>query len=229
MCGRYTQTATPEELVERFGLSLDDGEIEGLDARYNIAPSQPVPIVVAADGQRRLLMARWGFRPSWATRSSLAPINARAETVATSRMFQQALKRARCLVPATGFYEWKAVPGQRRKQPYHLRLRGGGLFAFAGLYTPPGADSGSPPTCTILTTVPNALVAEIHDRMPAILEPDEEARWLDPALRLPGAVLPCLRPLAAARLEAYPVSPLVSSPRNQGSQLIRRLSPDVPA
>lgn len=224
MCGRYTQTATPEELVERFGISLDGGDREGLDARYNIAPSQPVPIVAASDGQRQLLMARWGFRPSWVTRSTLAPINARAETVATSRLFQQALKRARCLVPATGFYEWKAVPGQRRKQPYYLRLRGGGLFAFAGLYTPPEDGAHASATCTILTTEPNEVAAEIHDRMPVILEPDEEARWLDTALRTPAEVLACLRPLPAALMEAYPVSPLVSSPRNQGPQLIARRS-----
>lgn len=224
MCGRYSLAVTAKELAERFGFTLDDADAEDLEARYNIAPSQPVPIVVADGDQRHLLMARWGFRPGWVTRAALAPINARAETIAKSRMFQQALKRARCLVPATGFYEWKVVPGQRRKQPYHLRLKGGGLFAFAGLYIPPDPDASAPPTCTIVTTVPNDVAAEIHDRMPAILEPEEEGRWLDPALRLPDQLLPCLRPLPSSRMEAYPVSTLVSSPRSQGPGLLERVA-----
>jgi len=223
VCGRYRLTVTPEELAERFGVTLDEVSVEGIAVRYNIAPSQLVPIVAAPEGQRRLLIAHWGFRPSWSTRPTLAPINARAETVATSRMFRQALRRARCLVPATGFYEWTVVPGRRRKQPYHLGLKDGGLFAFAGLYTPPDHEQQVPPTCAILTTVPNDVAAAIHDRMPVILEPDEEGRWLDPALPTLDEAIACLRPLPSARMEAYPVSTLVSSPRNEGPQLIERV------
>ena len=222
MCGRYTQTAAFDELALRFGITVEDADLEDLTPRYNVAPSQSVPIVVAANGDRRLVMARWGFHPAWMKDSALAPINAKAETVATSRLFQDALKRGRCLVPADGFYEWKPVAGQRRKQPFYLRLRGGGLFAFAGLYTAPDARGGAPATATIITTTANDLVAAIHNRMPVILDREDEVRWTAAAVTDPARVLPCLRPLPAERMEAYPVSALVSSPRNEGARLVER-------
>src|SRR5436853_111836 len=111
MCGRYTQTAAFDELALRFGITVEEVPDEDLTSRYNVAPSQPVPIVVADEGGRRLVMARWGFHPGWMKSSKLAPINAKAETVATSGMFQAAVERGRCLVPASGFYEWKPLPG----------------------------------------------------------------------------------------------------------------------
>jgi len=222
MCGRYTQTAAFDELALRFGITVEDTDLEDLTPRYNVAPSQPVPIVVGHNGGRQLVMAKWGFHPVWMKTSKLGPINAKAETVATSRMFQAALKHHRCLVPADGFYEWKAVPGQRRKQPYYLRLKGGGVFAFAGLYTPADAQAAAPATCTIITTTPNDLVASIHNRMPVILERDDEGRWTDARATDPATVVPCLRPLSSALMEAYPVSALVSPPGNEGPSLIRR-------
>ena len=221
MCGRYTETAAFEELARRFGIEIEEGENEELIARYNVAPSQPVPIVVARDGHRRLRTARWGLQPLWGRDSRLAPINARAESVATSPMFRDALQRTRCLIPADGFYEWQAVAGQKRKQPWYLRLRDGGLFAFAGLYTPPRRDVEGPATCAIITTTPNELAGRIHDRMPVILDPEAEAAWLDSGLDV-AALLPYLRPLPAERMEAYPVSSLVSSPNNDGPALVER-------
>ena len=224
MCGRYTETAAFEELARRFGIEVEEADNEEMISRYNVAPSQPVPIVIARDGQRRLLTARWGLRPFWARNGGHAPINARAETVATSAMFSDALRRTRCLVPADGFYEWQAVPGQKRKQPWYLRLRDGGLFAFAGLYTPPRAGEGQRATCAIVTTTPNELAAPIHDRMPVILDPDVEAAWLDPRRVETAALLPLLRALPAERMEAYRVSSLVSSSQNDGPALVERLS-----
>lgn len=221
MCGRYTQTSAFDELALRFGITVEDTDLEDLTPRYNVAPSQLVPIVVSHNGDRRLVMATWGFHPVWMKTSKLAPINAKAETVATSGLFQDAVKRHRCLVPADGFYEWKAVPGQKRKQPYYLRLKGGGVFAFAGLYTPPAAQAAAPATCTIITTTPNDLVAAIHNRMPAILERDDEARWADARVTDPATVLPCLKPLSSALMEGYPVSMLVSSPGNEGESLVQ--------
>lgn len=220
MCGRYTESAAFDVLAERFGLEVEESADEALFGRYNIAPSQPVPIIVADNGRRRLLAARWGLRPHWACDGKLAPINARAETVATSPMFREALKHHRCLMPADGFYEWQVRPGQKRKQPYYIRLKGGELFAFAGLYTPTGPEGEVPATCTIVTTAPNDLLAPIHNRMPVILESREEGRWLDPRVAKAADVLPCLRPLPAERMEAYAVSPLVSSPRSNGPELI---------
>jgi len=116
MCGRYTQTSAFDELAGRFGITVEDEDREELTPRYNTAPSLSVPVVVATAAGRRLVMARWGFRPAWMKGSTPPPINAKAETLATSRMFQDALKGGRCLVPADGFYEWKAVPGQKRKR-----------------------------------------------------------------------------------------------------------------
>jgi putative SOS response-associated peptidase YedK len=224
MCGRYTQTAAFDELALRFGITVEDDDHEDLTPRYNTAPSLRVPVVVAADGGRRLVMARWGFRPAWMKGGVPAPINARAETVATSRMFQESLQRGRCLVPADGFYEWKAVSGRKRKQPYYARLEGGGLFAFAGLWTPGHAASGAPPTCLIITTASNERLAEIHDRMPVILERADEDRWMDPSVTNTAEVLPWLRSLPGERMELYPVSSLVSSALNEGPELVQPLS-----
>jgi len=222
VCGRYTQTAAFDELALRFGITVEDHE-EDLTARYNIAPSQSVPIVIAGDGRRRLVGARWGFHPVW-MKTKVAPINAKAETVATSGMFQGAVKHGRCLVPADGFYEWKAVAGQRRKQPYYVRLKGGGLFGFAGLWTAPDAETGTPPTFAVITTTPNEILAEMHDRMPVMLERGDEAIWLDDGVTDPAQVLPCLRPLPASLMEAFPVSSLVSSPSTEGRELIDSVS-----
>lgn len=223
MCGRFTQTAAFDELALRFGITVEDDEREELTPRYNVAPSQPVPIVVAAAGRRRLVMARWGFHLPWMKSSAPSPINAKAETVAKSRMWEGAVRHGRCLVPADGFYEWKAVPGQKRKQPYYLRIKDGGLFAFAGLCTPADTRAGAPPTCAIITTTPNELAADLHNRMPVILDPADEARWLDAGVTDPALVLPCLRPLPASLMEAYRVSTLVSRPENEGARLIAPL------
>ncbi len=205
MCGRYTQTAAFDELALRFGITVEDTGPEDLPPRYNVAPSQPVPIVVARHGARRLVMAKWGFRPAWMKAGKLDPINAKAETVAGSPMFQGAMKYGRCLVPADGFYEWKPVSGQRRKQPF---------------YPPPDARNDIPATCTIITTTPNELVAPIHNRMPAILEPGDEAAWIDAGVTDPATALSCLRPLPAQLMEAYPVSTLVSAPGSEGAGLV---------
>ena len=217
MCGRFTQTAAFDVLAERFGITVESGTNEELTARYNVAPTDQVPIVVASNGGRRLVRAKWGFRAAWMMDSKLAPINARAENIALNRMFQAAVRDSRCLVPATGFYEWKALPGQKRKQPFYIRLKSGQPFGFAALWTPPHL---APPTCTIITTTANELLAPIHGRMPVILDPEDEALWLDPSVIAPVKVLPCLRPIPADRLEVYPVSTLVSSPGNDGAELV---------
>jgi putative SOS response-associated peptidase YedK len=219
MCGRYTSTAAFDELALRFGITVESGTNEELTARYNVAPSQAIPIITASDKGRRLRMAKWGFRPAWGNDSKPAPINARAEMIAMSRLFGAAVRDGRCLVPATGFYEWQLVRGQKRKQPYLVRLKGGAPFAFAGLWTPPVA-ADMPPTCAIITTDANELLAPIHPRMPVILDPADEALWLDPGCVAPIKVLPCLRPFPSERMEAIPVSSLVSSPDNEGPELI---------
>jgi putative SOS response-associated peptidase YedK len=126
--------------AERFGIEVVDADTKELFGRYNVAPSQLVPIVIAPAGHRRLLPARWGLQPFGARHGKIAPINVRAETAATSRMFRDVLRYTRCLIPADGFYEWQSVPGLKRKRPHYCRLKGGGQFAFAGLYTPPDPE-----------------------------------------------------------------------------------------
>lgn len=217
MCGRFT-LRQPELLEARFQATLAiDGD---LPPRYNVAPTQPVPIVVAADDGRRIQLARWGLIPSWAQDPSIGNrlINARAETLAEKPSFRSALRARRCLVPADGFFEWQQAG--RGKTPYFIHRPDDGLFAFAGLYEHWRDPAGRQVTsCTIITTTPNAVMqgggaghTPIHDRMPAILLPEHEADWLAPA---PGVDEPwraLVQPYPDDLLALYPISPLVNSP-----------------
>ena len=210
MCGRYTLTATPEEIARHFGLR----DVPDLHPRFNVAPMQPVAVVRTAQEGRRLDLLRWGLVPPWATdpRSGSRMINARAERVASAPAFRAALRARRCLLPADGFYEWQ---GERRaRRPFHLRLVGGGLFAFAGLWERWRSPEGELlETCSILTAEANAVVRPIHERMPVILAPGAYARWLDPELRDPAALGDLLRPLQDDALELRPVSLAVNDAR----------------
>jgi putative SOS response-associated peptidase YedK len=221
MCGRYTVIDVPS-VVGRFGIVFVDGG--GVTPRFNIAPSQEIPAVVETDGGRALRWMQWGFQPAWfaAQAKRPPPINARAETLLERPMFRGAVAAQRCIIPADGFFEWKAVPGERRKQPMYIRLKTGGVFGFAGLYAErPDRDSTEPiRSCAIITTSPNELMATIHHRMPVILDRDQEAFWLDPAVRDPVAVMSCLRPYPSEEMEAFAVSSLVSSAGNDQPSLI---------
>lgn len=209
MCGRFNQTASGEEVAEAFGLD----EAPELAPRYNIAPSQPVAVVglQPKTGRRGLARLAWGLVPRTALGGEKGLINARSETAWEKPSFREAFRRRRCLVPATGFYEWQRLDA-RRRQPWLLRLASGRLFALAGLWEPAPAR-GAGPTFTILTTEPNELARPIHDRMPVLLDPADYARWLDPGLTLPDDVRPLLRPFPAEAMEAYPVTTAVNDPR----------------
>lgn len=217
MCGRYTLKTEPRLLAEQFALAT----IPALEARYNIAPTQDVPVVrTTADG-RQLALLRWGLIPGWASDPSIGArmINARSETVAEKPAFRTAFKQRRCLVLADGFYEWQRSGG--RKQPYFFQLRDGRPFAFAGLWERWQAPDGQTvETCTILTTAPNDLARPIHDRMPVILDPAAYDQWLDPELRLAGPLEALLQPYPAAAMTAYPVSTYVNNARNDGPQCL---------
>ena len=206
MCGRFTLTKSGEEVAE--AVSLD--EEPELVPRYNIAPSQPVLVVrqVAPDVAPTAALSRWGLVPRVAPEGRPL-INARAETAATRGVFKDAFVRGRCLVPADGFYEWKGQKGSKR-QPFHIRLQGGGLFGLAGLVEP-GMEPGSS-TLTILTTAPNELVEKIHERMPVIVPRSDYARWLDPRAT-PLTLRPLLGPYPAATMESWPVGPGVNNAR----------------
>ncbi|MCC7367403.1 MAG: SOS response-associated peptidase [Chloroflexi bacterium] len=225
MCGRYTLTS-PEDIAARFGLgALSETGIEPhLEARYNVAPSQAVPAIVQHADTRELTTMRWGFQPAWMRSDGQRPppINARGESLLERPMFRGSVPHSRCLIPADGFYEWLAVPGSKTKQPVYIHLKGGELFAFAGLYVQGTSDVGQ--TCVIVTTAANDVLRPIHERMPVILDRAAEEGWLDPDLDDPNAALSYLQPVAPDQFEYHPVSSLVSSARNQGPRLIEPLA-----
>lgn len=217
MCGRFTLAVPGEQVAAQLQLAATPE----LSPRYNIAPTQQVGAVRAAEGGRELVLLRWGPVPSWAKDPSVGArmINARSETAAEKPAFRTALRQRRCLIPADGFYEWQAAAGG--KQPYHIRLADGGLMAFAGLYEHWKAPDGEwLHTCTILTTEANALMRPLHDRMPVILAPEHYSMWLDPGLRDAGPLQPLLAPYPPELMAATPVSKAVNRVSNDGPDLL---------
>ena len=211
MCGRYTLRTPVDSLVERFKI---DEYPSSILPSYNIAPTQEVAAVVEEDEERKLELLRWGLIPSWADDPGIGArmINARSETVAEKPSFRRAFKERRCLIPADGFYEWQKTNGG--KQPYYLRMRSGRPFAFAGLWENWKGDGEEIRSCTILTTNPNDLAREVHNRMPVILPPEVYEVWLDPDLRETDQLLSLLAPYPPDDMEAYLVSRRVNSPSN---------------
>lgn len=224
MCGRFSIVVTIEELMERFLLDQDaDGIL--YTPSYNVAPGRPIPAIIAHEGKNRMGTLRWGLIPSWAKDEKIGynTINAKAETLLEKASFKTAFERRRCIIPADGFYEWKALPGGG-KQPMRIVLKRLPVFAMAGLYdTWTAPDGRRISSCTVITTTPNELMADIHNRMPVILRPGDESLWLD-RTRYDGELLQSLlAPYEASEMEAYPVSPAVGNVRNDGPELIRRI------
>ena len=219
MCGRFTLTLNPDELQQQFGLS--EPPPTQLAPRYNIAPTQAVAII-ANNSDRKLELFQWGLIPSWAKDPKIGSkmINARAETLAEKPSFRTALKRRRCLVVADGFYEWKKTGSG--KTPMYIQLKDGQPFGFAGLWEVwQSPEDGLIKTCTIITTTPNALLAQIHDRMPVILPREAYDTWLAPE-ELPAVeTLPLLQPYDAALMRAVTVSTRVNSPAVDSAELIQ--------
>jgi putative SOS response-associated peptidase YedK len=226
VCGRFT-LAIPKAMLE----SLFRLDIAGdLPPRFNIAPSQPVVVVRAPESEaREFALFQWGLIPSWSKDPAIGPrmINARSETAAKKPSFRAAMKRRRCLIPASGFYEWTKVGAA--KQPFYIRMRDERPFAMAGLWELwCGEDGSELETCTILTTTPNEVVGEIHERMPVIITPDDFDEWMDPANEKPGTVGPLLRPYPAAEMKAHPVDLRVNKPSADDSSCIEPISDEPP-
>ena len=225
MCGRFTLRAPASVIAEQFALF----EVPSLQPRFNIAPTQPVPVVrmtpQQAQPQRQFVVLHWGLVPSWATDAAIGNrmINARAETAAAKPAFRTALRRRRCLIVADGFYEWQTVG--KRRQPMFIHMRDDRPFAFAGLWESwEGADHSALESCTILTTAANDLVRPIHDRMPVIAAREDYEQWLDPAVQTPEPILPLLRPYPSEPMEAYPVSTRVNSPARDDERCLERVT-----
>ncbi len=224
MCGRFSIYATSQELADGTFCKLLAGFRE--ERRYNVAPGQWVIVVRPEKGSRIPGNAQWGLIPSWAKNPTEGPrpINARAEGIDSKPTFRVAFRQGRCLIPASGFYEWKGEG--KLKQPFFIRPKGGeGIFVFAGLHSTWTGLEGDLPTCTIITTTPNDLMAGIHDRMPVILAAGDQDAGLDPdnnqATRL-------LRPCPPEGMEAYLVSPAVGNTRNDSPELVMPLAGLLP-
>lgn len=220
MCGRYAIVLVGDgSFQRRFSL---EGSLDDPPPRYNVAPTQTLP-VITRNSPNRVEMMRWGLIPSWAKEASIGSrmINARAETVAEKPAFRASLRSRRCLVPASGFYEWQRDGND--KVPHFIHLRHEPLFAFAGLFDVWRDPNGQTvKSYTILTTGPNALMSSIHNRMPVILRRADEDEWLNPANTEPQQLLPLLRPYPAESMEAYPVSRMVNSPANDTPDVLKR-------
>jgi len=213
VCGRFTLRANLNRVLQEMGVEVGPEWIP----RYNISPTQSVPVVrVSADGPRTCDLLRWGLVPSWAKDPKAVPrgglINARCETVATQPAFRSAFKKRRCLVLADGYYEWK--PAGKLKQPYLIRRADDEPFTFAGLWEYWKPDDGPAwQTFTLITTAANDLTRPIHDRMPVILAGRDRDTWLTPDAD-PAQLKPLLRPFESESLVADPVSTAVNNPRN---------------
>ena len=229
MCGRYELHTHPAALALAFGIPVP----AGLEPRYNIAPTQDVPVIRQSSlGVRELAFVRWGLVPRSAKDPSIGArmINARAETLSKKRSFQMPLQRHRCLVPADGFYEWRKT-ASGGKQPFHIGMKDDSTFALAGLAERWLSPAGEVlDTCAIITTRANPSLSVMHDRMPAIIEPSQYERWLDASLT---DIAELLRPYPSEAMRWYPVSTRVNAVRNDDARLIEPLAhhdlePEVP-
>jgi len=229
MCGRYLITSAPEAFRRLFGYR----EQPNFPPRYNVAPTQPVPIVRIFEGERQFALVRWGLIPPWVDdpRKFSLLINARGDSVNEKPAFRKAMRRRRCLFPADGFYEWKDERGRRR--PYHVRPKNrgpdGSPIAFAGLWeTWMGPNGEEMETAAIVTTTASRDIAHLHDRMPVIVPPEAFALWLD--CRNVDAITAAALfvPTPPGALEAYEVSSAVNRADNDGPELIVPAPPDAP-
>ncbi len=222
MCGRYSTPGGGDRIFRRCRMDEVRAPARAL---YNVAPQTDVPVVVRQDGKRILGNVRWGLVPHAARSQKQGPhpINARAETVAKNPMFRDLLWRRRCLVIADSFFEWQAAEGGKR--PFRIQLESREPFAMAGLWDgwrDPAAGLDAPwlRSCTIITTPPNELIAPLHDRMPAILQPADEDAWLEVPSADPAGLLALLRPYPSSEMARYEVSKAVNSVKNQGPECV---------
>ncbi|THF73247.1 SOS response-associated peptidase [Cohnella fermenti] len=225
MCGRYTITVTIEELLARYDA---DNAMGSYGPCYNAAPGQLIPAVVAGKHRNRLGPLKWGLVPPWAEDAKIGSrmINARAETLEERRAFRNAFRSKRCIIPVDGFYEWKRSGDG--KQPMRIMLKEGKVFSLAGLYETWMSPEGEKlHTCAVVTTSANELVAGIHDRMPVILRPEDEALWLDREVREPELLRHLLVPCPASEMTVYEVGPEVGNVRNDSPSLIFPMARDA--
>jgi putative SOS response-associated peptidase YedK len=218
MCGRFTLYSSKKIIADLFRLH----GIPNLAPRYNISPSQQVAVVRATQTDRELAMLRWGLIPGWAKDSKIAPINAQAETADKKPFFRHAMKKQRCLVPADGWYEWKAEG--KKKLPFYFGAKDGAPVALAGLWESWEKDGELLETFALLTTEANKVAATVHTRMPVIIPSDEFERWLDLGNQDVATLQDLLLPSQAEKLVVRPVSTRVNNPKNEEAECIEALA-----
>ena len=218
MCGRFTLHTPKSRLLEAFHLAPTAHL--GLMPRYNIAPSQPVPIIRDTEAGREMVLARWGLIPHWSKepKTKYSTINARIETVAEKPVYRTPFKHRRCLIPADGFYEWKVTDGH--KVPHHIRMKDGDVFALAGLWDHWEGDGESLESCSIIVMPANNVMTPLHNRMPAIIAPAHYDLWLDPRVTDKAEIMGSLNSAPSTRLVTYPVSTWVNSPKHDDDRCI---------
>ncbi|GIP61114.1 SOS response-associated peptidase [Paenibacillus woosongensis] len=223
MCGRFTITAPYSDILIRY--YIDEETSINYRPTYNAAPMQYIPAVVNGSNGNRLGNLRWGLVPSWAKDDKIGSkmINARAETITEKPSFNRLLSSRRCIIPADGFYEWQQRAGG--KQPFRITLKDESIFSFAGLYDIwTNKDGNKLATCTIITTEPNSLMADIHNRMPVILRKEEENEWIDRDNTDVQALLKFLKPYDAHEMRTYPVSTEVGNVKNNSPDLLTEIN-----
>jgi len=231
MCGRFASTTPPDQLAKYFAAEASEALLEQDQLQnFNVAPTQGVYTVYEDGGTRRLDAFHWGLVPFWAKDPKIGSrmINARSETLAEKNSFKRPFARRRCIIPADGFYEWKKIEGQKKKQPMYMSRVDGEPFAFAGLWevwkdknhTDDNGDPLELYSCTIITGDPNEKVAEVHDRMPVMLPPDKWDVWLDRDNHDIDQLQGFLVPAPAQLIQLHPVSTDVNNVRNNGPELI---------
>ncbi|MFJ7638318.1 SOS response-associated peptidase [Peribacillus sp. NPDC097206] len=221
MCGRFTLFTGIEEIIDRFDIQAAFNE--EYHASYNVAPTHSVLSVINDGNKNRLGYLRWGLIPFWAKDEKVGykMINARAETIAEKVSFKNAYKKKRCLILADSFYEWKKDP--ERKIPMRIKLKNNDPFGMAGLWESWKSPKGTVYSCSVITTTSNELMTSIHDRMPVILNPEDEKVWLDPTIQDTNYLQQFLKSFDAEQMEAFEVSSDVNSPKNNSSNLIERI------
>ncbi len=225
MCGRFSNDAKPEQIEKEFKVKISQEKL--FKPRYNIAPTQTIAAVLESNGERIIDALRWGLIPSWAKDESIGNklINARAETLAEKPSFKNAFRSHRCIIPASGFYEWQKK-GTGAKQPFYFHLKDKDVFGFAGLYEQwLDKESGEQiETCTIITTEANKVLEPVHDRMPVILKPEYYEQWLDVKEKDTDKLQKLLAPYPSAEMDSYRVSKSVNIPSNDSPELVKEIS-----
>ena len=227
MCGRFVSKATKPAIEKEFAATISVVSENVSEARYNIAPAQMIAAVIENDSDRELTELKWGLVPHWAKENSIGArmINARSETLIEKPSFREAFKKRRCIIPASGFFEWSPTSG-KGKQPFYFYLKDAGVFGFAGLWEEwVSRETGEAlETCTIITTTANAVLKPVHDRMPVILQKSDYDLWLDPSVKDTDRLQGLLVPYPAERMSSHAVGRSVNSPAANSEDLIAPLN-----